>query len=93
MGTAERTRNKDGKDRRDPFTRCLAPATLLFSTVLSGTQAQGAVPFSSGHNDGSSSMVPLLVIVLLAYCAQRVAARAVVREARRNAGAGSPERN
>lgn len=38
-------------------------------------------------------MVPLLVIVLLAYCAQRVAARAVVREARRNAGAGSPERN
>lgn len=62
-------------------------ATLLLLVLLSTAPVQCAVPFASGHADGSSSMVPLFVIILLAYCAKRIAVRAVMKSVPGNTGA------
>ena len=64
-----------------------ARATLLLLVLLSTTPVQCAVPFASGHADGSSSMVPLFVIILLAYCARRIAVRAVMKSVPGNTAA------
>ncbi len=45
---------------------------MLLAFLCGGFTAQSAVPFASGHGDGTPFLAPLLVLVALAYYLVRV---------------------
>lgn len=54
--------------------------TLLSVIACDSPAVQCAVPFASGHGDGTPFLAPLVVLVALAYCLMRVVLKAVTNE-------------
>ena len=62
---------------RGLLTACAAP---LFLTVMcSATSVEGGLPYGSRSAGGQASVVPLVVIAVLAVCAQRLAFKVTTR--------------
>ena len=80
-----RVRNDHGHPR-------LRPLVVISGALLVST-ARCAVPFASGHGDGSSSLAPLIVTVLLAYYLHRFLMRVASRVPSGGSVAGSSEKN
>ncbi|MBL7939749.1 MAG: hypothetical protein JNL43_10350 [Flavobacteriales bacterium] len=82
MGTIEGgTKREVRRDHRAVFgpERWRRIRVLLTVTVCANTAVQCAVPFSTGHGDGTPFLAPMVMIVSLSYYLIRVVLKAVTK--------------